>query len=163
MSYDLDQPLSIDALRTFLSGRLPDYMVLPVRPITTRLPLPMELIIKPCLADRFWRPKDRLSRRAQQPQGATGNFLAGPCQDNFFRLGHSLFRCRRRAHQEALGEAGAKVHLNMWRLKPRSESDKTGIPTPAIDDTDRGESSWYCSGRLRPLKAGRRPQGNVFA
>lgn len=151
---DLDQPLSIDALRSFLSGRLPDYMVPSHFFILGRLPL---------------TPNGKVDYQALPPadQSLTGqkdSFIASRndleanlCKifsqvlgiqqvginDNFFRLGgHSLLAAQVATRiKEAFGVGlELRTFLESPTVAALAKHIATRIkPTPAIDDTDREE------------------------
>ena len=114
---ELDQPLSIDGLRSFLSARLPDYMVPSHFLILGRLPLTPNgkvdyQALPPCRA--VSNGTKRLVRRAaQRPRSETmRNFLASPwnragwCKRQLLpsRRPFVAGRCRRqRASKRLLG------------------------------------------------------------
>ena len=154
---ELDQPLSIDGLRFFLSARLPDYMVPSHFLILGRLPLtPNGKVDYDALP--FW--EQSLTAQTDSFVASRNDVEAKLCEifanvlgieqigvnDNFFRLGgHSLLAAQAAARiKEAFGlglelrtllesptVAALAKHI-ATRLKPP-------YPTPAIDDKDREE------------------------
>ena len=154
---DLDQPLSIDGLRSFLSARLPDYMVPSHFLILGRLPLtPNGKVDYQALPpadqsltgqkDAFMAPRNDVEVKLCKIFSQVLEIEQVGVNDNFFRLGgHSLLAAQAAARiKEAFGlglelrtflesptVADLAKHIAS-RLKP-------AYPTPAMDDADREE------------------------
>jgi amino acid adenylation domain-containing protein len=154
---DLDQPLSIDGLRSFLSARLPDYMVPSHFLILGRLPLtPNGKVDYQALPpadesltgqkDSFIAPRNDVEAKLCEIFAQVLGIRQVGVNDNFFRLGgHSLLAAQAAARiKEAFGLG---VELRIFLESPTvaalakhiATRIKPPYPTPAIDDTDREE------------------------
>jgi acyl-coenzyme A synthetase/AMP-(fatty) acid ligase len=151
---DLDQPLSIDALRTFLSGRLPDYMVPSHFLILGRLPLtPNGKVDYQALPpadqfltgqkDSFIAPRNDLEVDLCKIFSQVLGIQRVGVDDNFFRLGgHSLLAAQAAARiKEAFGLGlELRTFLESPTVAALAKHIGTRIkPTLAIDDTHREE------------------------
>jgi amino acid adenylation domain-containing protein len=151
---DLDQPLSIDELRSFLSARLPDYMVPSDFLILGRLPLtPNGKVDYDALPlweqsptgqrDSFVAPRNDLEMKLCEIFSQVLGIKQVGANDNFFRLGgHSLLAAQAAARiKEAFGLGiELRMFLEFPTVAALAKHIATRIkPTPAIDDTDREE------------------------
>ena len=154
---DRDQPLSIDGLRSFLSARLPDYMVPSHILILGRLPLtPNGKVDYQALPsadqsltgqkDAFMAPRNNVEVKLCKIFSQVLEIEQVGVNDNFFRLGgHSLLAAQAAARiKEAFGLG---LELRTFLESPTvaalakhiASRIKPPYPTPAIDDTDREE------------------------
>jgi amino acid adenylation domain-containing protein len=151
---DLDQPLSIDGLRFFLSERLPDYMVPSNFLILGRLPLtPNGKVDYQALPpadqsltgqkDSFIAPRNDLEANLCKIFSQVLGIQQVSVNDNFFRLGgHSLLAAQVATRiKEAFGVGlELRTFLESPTVAALAKHIATRIkPTPAIDDTDREE------------------------
>jgi amino acid adenylation domain-containing protein len=154
---ELDQPLSIDGLRFFLSARLPDYMVPSHFLILGRLPLTpngkVDYEALPAVGqslmgqtDSFIAPRNDLEAKLCEIFLQVLGVEQVGVNDNFFRLGgHSLLAAQAAARiKEAFGlELELRTFLESPTVaalaKHIASRIKPAYPTPAIDDTDREE------------------------
>ena len=154
---ELDQPLSIDGLRFFLSARLPDYMVPSHFLILGRLPLtPNGKVDYDALPlweqsptgqiDSFVAPRNDVEAKLCEIVSQVLGIRQVGVNDNFFLLGgHSLLAAQAAARiKEAFGLG---IELRTFLESPTvaalakhiATRIKPPYPTPAIDDTDREE------------------------
>jgi acyl-CoA synthetase (AMP-forming)/AMP-acid ligase II/acyl carrier protein len=154
---ELDQPLSIDELRSFLSARLPDYMVPSHFLILGRLPLtPNGKVDYDALAlweqppagqrDSFVAPRNDFEAKLCEIFTQVLGIKQVGVNDNFFRLGgHSLLAAQAAARiKEAFGVGlELRTFLESPTVVTLAKHIATRIkplyPTPALDDTDREE------------------------
>jgi hypothetical protein len=151
---ELDQPLSIDGLRSFLSARLPDYMVPPHFLILGRLPLnpngkvdydalPLWEQARTGQSDLFVAPRNDVEAKLCEIFSQVLGIKQVGVNDNFFGIGgHSLLAAQAAGRiKEAFGLGlELRTFLESPTVAALAKHIATRIkPTPAMDDTDREE------------------------
>ena len=154
---ELDQPLSIDGLRSFLTAKLPDYMVPSHILILGRLPLtpngkvdydalPLGEQPPTVQRDSFVAPRNDVEAKLCEIFSQVLGIKQVGINDNFFRLGgHSLLAAQAASRiKEAFGLGlELRTFLESPTVAAFAKHIATRIkplyPTPAIDDTDREE------------------------